>query len=221
MVYILPVLSVLLGYVLVRFLLKSEKLISYLLSFSGAFLLSITLFEMLPELFSTPQKILGVFIMGGILLQIILDFFSKGAEHGHVHLHNDDKGFPWLLFVSLSVHAMIEGAPAAENNHVLWGVVIHKLPIAIILSLFFVKSGIRPTHSFLFLLLFALMTPLGSYLMDTFSFLQENKVFINAVAIGIFLHVSTTILFESSRDHKFNLTKLVVILLGTLIAYVI
>jgi hypothetical protein len=39
-----------------------------------------------------------------------------------------------------------------------------------------------------------------------------------AVVIGIFLHISTTILFESSENHRFNLQKFVVIILGTLMA---
>jgi hypothetical protein len=35
-----------------------------------------------------------------------------------------------------------------------------------------------------------------------------------AVVVGIFLHISTTILFESSENHRFNLIKFVVILMG-------
>jgi hypothetical protein len=45
--------------------------------------------------------------------------------------------------------------------------------------------------------------------------------YINAIVIGIFFHISTVILFESSEGHKFNLSKLVVIVLGILVAYVI
>ena len=31
---------------------------------------------------------IGIFIMIGIVFQIILEYFSKGAEHGHVHGHD-------------------------------------------------------------------------------------------------------------------------------------
>ena len=41
---------------------------------------------------------------------------------------------------------------------------------------------------------------------------------IMAVVIGIFLHISTTILFESSVDHKFNLKKVIAVLFGIGIA---
>jgi len=44
---------------------------------------------------------------------------------------------------------------------------------------------------------------------------------INAVAIGIFLHVSTTILFESSKNHSFNLSKMVAVCIAVVIAYFI
>lgn len=36
-----------------------------------------------------------------------------------------------------------------------------------------------------------------------------------AIVIGIFMHISTTILFEASDGHRFNYAKLGAILLGT------
>jgi uncharacterized membrane protein YadS len=35
-----------------------------------------------------------------------------------------------------------------------------------------------------------------------------------AVVVGMFLHISTTIIFETSENHKFNLLKLISILIG-------
>jgi hypothetical protein len=37
--------------------------------------------------------------------------------------------------------------------------------------------------------------------------------------VGIFLHISTTILFESSENHRFNLIKFLVIILGAGLAF--
>ena len=74
-------------------------------------------------------------------------------------------------------------------------------------------------HEALFLMFFAVMTPLGSYLAKESGFFLEWSNQLNALAIGIFLHVSTTILFESSRDHKFNLAKLLTIIVAILLAY--
>ena len=91
--YLFPIYAVLIGYVFVYFT-KQEKFksIKLLLAFSGAFLLSITIFELLPEVYQRLEaKQTGLFIMSGILIQIILEFFSKGAEHGHVHIHKNSK----------------------------------------------------------------------------------------------------------------------------------
>ena len=116
---------------------KEVKTLSIFLAFSGAFLLALTIFELLPEVYETPNKLIGVYIISDILLQIILEFFSKGSEHGHVNQHNESKTFPWLLFISLSIHASLEGLPITKDNNLLIGIMIHKIPIALILSIFF------------------------------------------------------------------------------------
>ena len=69
------------------------------------------------------------------------------------------------------------------------------------------------------MILFSLMTPLGNYIAAHFEFATKYYAPITALVIGVFLHISTVILFESSEGHKFNLRKLVVIFLGIVIAY--
>ena len=159
--------------------------------------------------------------MAGILLQIFLEFFSKGAEHGHVHLHSEKKDFPWLLFFSLSIHALLEGFPISEGNNLIIGVIVHKIPIVVILSMFFIKANYSKAKTITFLTLFGLMTPIGNWISVHLSQVQSFKTEINAIVIGIFLHVSTTILFESSKDHKFNLVKLITILVAISLAYLL
>ncbi len=150
-----------------------------------------------------------------------MEFLSKGAEHGHIHSHDNPKNFPLVLFVSLSIHSLLEGFPLNTHDSLLYGVVIHKIPIAIILSTFLFKANFSKQKIAAFLILFALMTPIGSWLQANVPFLDRFAVYINAVVIGIFLHVSTTILFETDSNHKFNATKLVAIILGIGIAYVL
>lgn len=220
MTYLLLILAVLLsfGFVLV-FKPKKQQGLRLLLAFSGAFLLALTLFELLPAVYTqSDTKTVGVFIMLGILLQVFLEFFSKGAEHGHVHI-DLNRGFPWLLLISLSFHALLEGMPIADNNSIIYGIVVHKVPIALILGIFLINSNIKLIHSVLFMLFFALMTPLGTYLAANSEFINRSYIPLTAVVIGVFLHISTVILFESSEGHKFTVRKLFVIVLGVLIAY--
>lgn len=221
--YLLPVYAVIFGFLIAKFI-KDKKTFNFklLLAFSGAFLLSLTIFDLLPEVYEhLDAKISGVFIMFGILLQIVLEFLSKGAEHGHVHVHKNDKTFPWLLFLSLCFHAFLEGFPIHQHNDMVYGVLIHKIPIAIIITIFLLESKFKSIQIVFFLVVFALMTPLGTIISNNVTQLSEFIIYINAIVIGIFFHISTTILFESSEGHKFNLSKILVIILGICIAYVL
>lgn len=217
--YLLPLLSVLIGY-LIAVLLKPKvkKNIKLLLAFSGSFLLSLTVMHLLPEVYESHTKNVGIFIMLGILFQIILEFFSKGAEHGHVHGHDKMIKMPWLLFISLCIHAFLEGFPVGHHHDLAYGIAIHHLPIAIILTTFFINAQLNKTALFLFMLTFALMTPLGTLVSDKVPILNQYYTEITAVVIGILFHISSTIIFESSEGHKFNVAKVSMIILGILLA---
>ena len=193
-----------------------------LLSFSGAFLLALTIFDLLPEAYLSPEsELIGVLIMVGILLQIVLELFSKGAEHGHMHWDQHSTSFPWLLFVSLCIHSFMEGLPLTSSSSIFYGILIHKIPISVILSMFLLNSKLNRAASIGFIVIFSLMTPLGSFLARHLEFIIHHRAQITAVVIGILLHISTVILFESSQGHTFNLRKFTVIVIGMVMAYFI
>lgn len=217
--YLLPLLSVLIGYLIAIGLKPRVKQnLKLLLAFSGSFLLSLTVLHLLPEVYESHKKTVGVFIMIGILFQIILEFFSKGAEHGHVHGHDKITKMPWLLFISLCIHALLEGFPVGHHEDLAYGIAIHHLPIAIILTTFFIHAQLNKTALFFFMLTFAVMTPLGTFASDSFPILNEYYTQITAVVIGILFHISSTIIFESSEGHKFNIAKITMIILGIVLA---
>ena len=226
--YLLPLLSVILGYA-IALLIKPEnkRNLKLLLAFSGAFLLSLTVMHLLPEVYEAEHNhgevhnhtsSIGVFIMIGILFQIVLEFFSKGAEHGHVHVHGDISKMPWLLFVSLCIHALLEGFPVSHHDHLALGIAIHHLPIAIILTSFFANANLSKPIIFLFMMTFAVMTPLGTLVSGYFPVLNHYYNEITAVVIGILFHISSTIIFETTEGHKFNIAKISMIVLGIVLA---
>tara|TARA_B110000114_G_C14955374_1_gene342097 strand:+ start:148 stop:822 length:675 start_codon:yes stop_codon:yes gene_type:complete len=221
--FLAPILSVLFGVAIVLLYSKSKPLnLKLFLAFSGAFLLSTTIFELLPEVYqNVDTKQIGVFIMGGILLQILLEFYSKGAEHGHLHHHDSNKRFPWFLFISLGIHAFFEGFPLKDHHNIIIGVVIHKIPIAILITTYLLKSKLPKSQVVLFLIVFTLMTPLGSISAELISISPTLIYSINAIVIGMFLHISTIILFESSEGHHFNLNKILMIISAVVLAYFI
>lgn len=218
--YLLPLFSVLLGYILALFLKPKKKTnLKLLLAFSGSFLLSLTVMHLLPEVYESHNHSIGLFIMIGILFQIILEFFSKGAEHGHVHGHNKMNHIPWLLFISLCIHAFLEGFPVSHHHDLAVGIAIHHFPIAIILTMFFINSKLNKSAIFIFMMTFALMTPLGTIVSDYLPILNQYYPQITAVVIGILFHISSTIIFESSEGHKFNIAKISMIVLGIVLAW--
>lgn len=217
--YLLPLLSVLIGYLIASLLKPNAKQnLKLLLAFSGSFLLSLTVMHLLPDVYESGNKSVGIFIMCGILFQIILEFFSKGAEHGHVHGHDKLTRMPWLLFISLCIHAFLEGFPVGHHHDLAYGIAIHHLPIAIILTTFFLNAQLNKTALFFFMLTFAIMTPLGTYLSDLLPILNQYYTQITAFVIGILFHISSTIIFESSEGHKFNIAKVSMIILGIVLA---
>ncbi|CAM3631241.1 ZIP family metal transporter [Flavobacterium gelidilacus] len=233
-IYIFPLLSVVIGYLIASFIQpKNKKNLKLLLAFSGAFLLSLTVMHLLPEVYAAEAllheghnheghshgtSIIGLFIMIGIVFQIILEYFSKGAEHGHVHGHDKMNTIPWLLFFSLCLHALLEGMPISQHNELAYGIAIHHFPIAIILTLFFINAELNRKAILFFMLVFAFMTPLGTYISSNLNFLTEYYTQISGIVIGILFHISSTIIFESSEGHKFNLAKLIAIVLGITLA---
>ena len=215
--------SVIAGAIVVEiFKPKRGRNIQILLTFSGAYLLAVSVLHLLPELFShnTNERI-GLYILGGFLIQIVLEYFSQGIEHGHFHKKNV---IPFSVLISLCLHALLEGVPLGGHLHdsaqnaLLTGIVLHKMPVAIVLMTFFLQSNMRKSKAYFYLLLFALMAPLGVFAGNLFAALADFHNEIMAMVIGIFLHISTTILFESSDGHKFSLQKILAIIVGACIA---
>ena len=194
-----------------------------LLTFSGAYLLSVSVLHLLPELFNQDDtsEYIGLYILGGFLIQILLEYFSQGIEHGHFHKSNI---IPFSVLISLCLHALLEGVPLGGDLHehthntLLYGIVLHKLPVAIVLMTFFLQSNMKKSRAYILLFLFAIMAPLGVYAGSIFSALSLYHNEILAIVIGIFLHISTTILFESTDGHRFSFTKIITIIAGACIA---
>ncbi len=220
MIYIiLPFLAVVLGYLMALAIKKINSGINLLLAFSGAFLLSITVFEFIPHVYASNVHHIGIFVMLGIVIQLVLEFLSGGAEHGHTHFDVEKSHFPWALFISLCIHSLLEGFPIDQSETLLLAVVIHKMPVAIIISSFLLKTQLKKWQVLAFVIIFGLMTPIGHLLSHIFEKYQAYLTYVDAIVVGVFLHISTTILFESQKNHRFNASKFVVIIVGIVAAY--
>jgi zinc transporter ZupT len=112
-----------------------------------------------------------------------------------------------------------------QERPLLFGIAIHHIPAAFALASVMIQNHVSRNFIIAMLIVFALMTPAGSILSQ---YVQDNSLadlrgyhnYFMAVVIGIFFHISTTILFESSEDHHFNLYKMFAILAGAGIAII-
>ena len=217
-----------------------EKYFKLILVFAGSYLFSITILHILPELFAgnhDPSR-MGIYILLGFLLQQLLEYWSAGIEHGHIHKHHSatSKGV-FTLMIGLFIHAFLEGtllshaAPGTVDNlqsmqehsdkTVLLGILMHKGPAAFALAAV-LSASLSKKWTLILLTLFALASPLG---MLSSAFFIENGI-LSKEGIGIlyglvtggFLHISTTIFFESSPHHTFQLNKLAITFLAAALA---
>jgi zinc and cadmium transporter len=219
------------GALIFLFKADDQRVLKFLLAFSGAFLIGITFLKLVPEVFGKPAMFTGVFVLLGFLLQLMLELITEGAEHGHKHAHKEgEKASPFLLLIGLSIHSFLEGMPIVAGfdvklQHTLViGIVVHNIPISLTLMSLFLHYGCSRTKAFAYLLVFALMTPLGSLfsnMLDT-SVVSSMDTYFNyilAAVIGIFLHVSTSILFETEENHRYNLQKFITVIIGLGVAF--
>lgn len=206
----------------------SKTNMKLILAFSGAFMLGLCFFHVLPEAYESIGHQAGVWVLVGFIVQIILEVLSKGMEHGHAHaLHG--KQLPFALFVGLGLHALLEGLPfggehAHEHHSLLAGVIIHKIPVAFILGTVLRGAGFTLLQGAVAMFGFAAMAPIGGiithFLEGQIIEVGQFQGIVQAILVGVFLHIATTIIFESDKGHAFNLTKLTAILLGFVLAFI-
>jgi zinc transporter ZupT len=193
-------------------------------AFTGAYLLSLTFLHLLPELYEGGHHdffLIGVLILAGFYLQVALDSISQGIEHGHTHhLH---KGFPIGIVAGLCVHALVEamalGRPdsyhdPASRRLLLWSIVLHNYPVSIALLAMLLHSGLGRPKSLGGLGIFAAMAPLGLIISGNTALAKHSRELM-AIVIGIFMHIATTILFETEEGHKIHRKKLAAVIVGT------
>jgi zinc transporter ZupT len=230
--YIVLILTVLASGSIIFFIHSNDqRILKLLLAFSGAFLIGISFLKLIPEVFSSSAKYVGLFVMLGFLIQLVLELFTEGAEHGHSHNHAEgEKVSPFLLLIGLCIHSFLEGMPIVGafttgiQHTLVIGIVIHNIPISLTLMSLFLHYGLSKRRALFFLLIFSLMTPMGSILSNIIHLLSTASLgvyfnYVMAIVIGIFLHVSTSILFETEENHKYNLQKFMTVCIGILVAF--
>ena len=216
--------------------LKQRINLRSFLIFGGSYLFSLTIIHLLPEVFHHDSEgiSLGYFVLLGFFIQLALEHFSGGIEHGHVHIRKSSSAFSSrsvFLLISLSIHAFLEGTLLAhpnifEHEHnskaLLIGIVLHKIPAAIALCSVLMSLMQSRSRIILYITIFAVASPIGLLLSDYLivADILSGELFLILFAIvsGNFLHISTTIFFETDPEHNLSVQKLVISIFGAMIA---
>ena len=214
----LLVLSVLLGVLLGKFFGNNEKVAKILLIVSAGFLISICVVEVFPQVYKVEDENIGLWIVFGVLLQMFLENLTKGFEHGHFHYERCNI-LPVGLILGMFIHAFIEGIPLAresdEHSFYLLGILVHNLPISFVLGAFLLREKKNKIVALVTILFFAAASPLGMLLGEHMN-PKWNSYFL-ALSGGIFLHISSVIIFESNKNHKMDWEKILIVILGVFI----
>lgn len=228
---------------------SSSKNFRLLLVFAGSYLFAITVIHILPELYvhAHDLKWVGLYVLAGFFLQQMLEYFTSGIEHGHMHTgvphqhnhshenenhHHDHRPLSaFVLLLALCIHAFLEGGMLAhphdgeviyDLNAILLGIALHRAPAAFALMTVLAISLGSKTKALPHLLVFSLAAPAGlllsTYLTNNEILSGNGLMYLYALVCGNFLHISTTIVFESSPEHRFNAKKNVVAVVGAMVA---
>ncbi len=211
-----------------------NRVLQDLLSFSGAYLFGILILELMPTIFADHDHLAGLFFLGGFFLQIGMDYWTRGIEHGHLHLPVPaHKGMAISLFAGLGLHALLDGLPfiglntsahiVTHHHSIYTGILLHKIAEGFTLFLVMGMLGFSKKQSWLYLSIFSLITPLGMMAIQFMPALLNHIPWVLGFAGGSLLHVAITILFESENQHHHGIQvrKLISIALGLLLAIAI
>ena len=112
--------------------------------------------------------------------------------------------------------------PIYDTNAILLGIALHRAPAAFALMTVLAFQLHSRKKAIPYLVGFSLAAPIGllisSYLAQEDVLSSTGLIYLYALVCGNFLHISTTIVFESSPEHKFSARKLAIAVFGALVA---
>lgn len=185
--------------------------------------------------------LVGFLLQGA--LEYMSQGIEHGHFHAHEHDENCEdptrrSRLPWMALISLSLHAALESMPVVGSyeHHVghvhgplaldiidwglVTGLVLHKVPVSMVLMAMMVESHVPRRQAWWGLVIFGLAPLAGmasfggllhwlpSNLLVTFPGMMQ------AMVVGILLHIGTTVLFEAGEGHAFNKKKFLATCLG-------
>lgn len=208
----------------------SDELLHMFISFGAGIFIATVFFHLLPEALADDHaEVASYFILAGFLLVFFIEKFllSRGDssyDHGH-HV------ISITAFLGLSVHSLIAGLGLAVSANfkiieelIFYSIIAHKTTAAFSLVTLFLLARQPIKRCLSYLLVFALMTPLGAIVLG--SVMRMGNGFALDAMLGLtagtFLYVAVGELLPEVFHTKANRwRKLLLMILGILLVVVI
>lgn len=204
-------LSVILGTIIVFKMKNSEKVISLSVSIAFGVMISLIIFDLLPETFELIDYDFGIkkilIILGlslvGIFILKLFDIFIPNHGHNHKHKHDEEEHLYHIGMVSsvaLVLHNIIEGmalySAAITSASLGWllalGVGLHNIPLGMVIAsaFFLTNKSVRKTLIISFFI--SISTFLGGFIMYILSI---NGNYINDYYLGVLICITLGMIF--------------------------
>jgi hypothetical protein len=213
---------------------NKQKIVSYLLIATGAYLFSVMIRHIIPHSVEQYGEQTLIWVLSGFFLQHIIQQFSQGVEHGHAHVH-EHLPINKLIYITigLGIHAFFEAAPLVESfqnttifSGLLGGLILHKIPECFALACLVSHSIQTKLNRLIWILSFSFITPIALLLFSVYknSTLFTPSIFGATIGLicGTLLHISTTIIFETTNNkHQIKWYKIICLIIGFAISLVL
>lgn len=236
-------LFILLGTIIVFITKNNDKFISFSLSLAFGVMISLSVFELLPEacehfLEITSSYLVVIYILGLVLLGMILlkalDHFiphhashegEKHSEKEHIH-HLYHIGF--ISSIALVLHNIIEGMVVYGTLQsslglgllVGLGVGLHNIPMGIVIGSTFYKSNQNKSKTLIISFFISISTFLGGILMILLGKIISQNIILSvllSITLGMILYIAIFELLEQMIHTKNKKETIIGVIVGVLI----
>jgi len=219
-----------------RMMRMNMRQVHLMVALSAGIFLGILFFMLLPETFAEAhghEMNAAAWVVGGFLTVLFVDVFMKWRHmsacpceecHDNDHRHELTSV---TAFVGLAIHAAVDGivlsiALSAGGDIAavaLVGIAMHKFVELFALSSTFMLTDMERKWAMIYLVLFALITPVAAFAsMPVVNFLEglEGSIFIPlAVATGTFMYVGIyALLPEAFHERRDSLLSFALVVIG-------
>lgn len=204
-------LSIILGTIIVLKTKNNEKVISISVSIAFGVMISLIIFDLLPEAFELIEYEFGIkkilFILGlssvGIIMLKGFDLFIPNHGHNHKHKHDEEDHLYHIGIVSsiaLILHNVIEGmalySTAITSVSLGWllalGIGLHNIPLGMVIAAAFYLRNKSIKKTLLISFLISISTFIGGLIMYSLSL---NGNYLNDYYLGILICITLGMIF--------------------------